>query len=436
MKQFFLLMGVTFVSLNLFAQQESQHSHKSDRFSVSVFAQNHTIQPERRADIGVYEKLSAKFPKWHIQTDQWTGGFYDLNGPAIAISGSTLEEKAKNVLQGQLAFLNINPSEWILKDTYTDVDGFNYLYFTQKIAGKAVTFSKLNFRFTPNDALTRIQMKSFGEADKSLSPSISESKVLEIANIDMGDAIVSNQKVEAELQWFPIPSSKGYTLHPAYKFWIEGKVQETSSVPLNIYGYVDAITGELLYRDNEVKDAVDLKVVGSIYTNGILSPTSVVGLPGVTGKVGAAITLLANDTGLISSSLLFPPTTMTVSLEGAWSTVIDTSAISITPAFTKTITVASGTIDSFKASSASSSRHINAYYHVNTIHDFMKKQYGTSFTAMDYSLATNVDITGTCNAFYTAASGSSINFFPAGGGCPSYAELRDVVYHEYELHLF
>lgn len=61
----------------------------------------------------------------------------------------------------------------------------------------------------------------------------------------------------------------------------------------------------------------------------------------------------------------------------------------------------------------------------------MKNQYGTSFTGMDYSLVTNVDVTGTCNAFYTGAGGSSINFFPAGGGCVSFAEIRDVVYHEY-----
>jgi hypothetical protein len=64
---------------------------------------------------------------------------------------------------------------------------------------------------------------------------------------------------------------------------------------------------------------------------------------------------------------------------------------------------------------------------VNIIHDH-HQIYLTGFTGMDFSLETNVDVAGTCNAFY---DGSSINFYAEGGGCQSYAQVGEVVYHEY-----
>ena len=43
-------------------------------------------------------------------------------------------------------------------------------------------------------------------------------------------------------------------------------------------------------------------------------------------------------------------------------------------------------------------------------------------------MQTNIDVTGSCNAYY---DGSSINFYAQGGGCHATANLPDVVYHEY-----
>jgi hypothetical protein len=156
-----------------------------------------------------------------------------------------------------------------------------------------------------------------------------------------------------------------------------------------------------LYRDNETKDAVDLKVVGSVFVDGYLNPAKSVGLPYVTAKIGTATTLLANDTGFFRSATLPLPSTATITLEGPWSKIRSAPHSNATPSFTKTITALGGS-DSFKSTGIASRRHLNAYYHVNTVHDHMKKMYGTSFTGMDYALATNVDVAGTCNAFFTS----------------------------------
>lgn len=430
MKHLFLLFGLSAISVSTFAQQNSQHSHTGDKFGVSVFHKSHLLTPISRADIGTDAKLSAQFPTWMIGTDQWTGGFKELNGKPMNVPGATLLEKAKNLMKNQLAVVGIKAEDWKLDHQLTNDKGFTFLYFYQEVAGQKVAFAKMHFRFTQEGKIARINMTGYGNPDLSLTPSIGLDKALDIATADMKEAVMTQKSIDKNLVWFPIPSEKGYTLHPAYKFSVEGTIAQSSSIPLNLFGYVDAITGNLLYRDNETKDAIDLKVVGSVFVDGYLNPAKSVGLPYVTAKIGTATTLLANDTGFFRSATLPLPSTATVTLEGPWSKVRSAPHSNATPSFSKTITALGGS-DSFKSTGIASRRHLNAYYHVNTVHDHMKKMYGTSFTGMDYALATNVDVTGTCNAFFTSASGSSINFYPAGGGCESFAEIRDVVYHEY-----
>lgn len=75
---------------------------------------------------------------------------------------------------------------------------------------------------------------------------------------------------------------------------------------------------------------------------------------------------------------------------------------------------------------------MNAYIQANVVRDY------TLFYSPTYPTITgqterrvNINVSGTCNAFY---DGTSINFYPAGGGCPSTA-YGDVVHHEYGHHL-
>lgn len=432
MKQLFFLFGLSAISLSSFAQQGDQHQHYANNYGVSVFSNSHTLRPSKRADIGLNTKLQGQFPGWYITTDPWTGGFKDLNGKPFAVSGTTLLDKATNLMKNQLSIAGIKPEEWKLDHQFTNNKGFSYLYFYQEVDGKKVAFTKMHFRFTPDGKIARINMKGYGKPDVMLSASISETKALESAMQELDGATVTNKFIEADLEWFPIPSAEGYLLHPAYKFRIEGKTQEAGNIPLNIFGYVDAVNGDLLYRDNETKDAIDLKVVGSVYTDGFINPAKVVGLPYVSARIGSSTTLLANDTGYFSSATIAAPTDAVITLEGPWSTIRSFPDAGAVSAFLTNISVL-GKSDSFNGafSYASTSRHVNAYYHVNTVHDFMKKMYGSSFTGMDYSLITVIDTIGECNAFFTSMRGSSINFFPPSTTCPSYSELRDVVYHEY-----
>src|SRR5690606_17766250 len=111
--------------------------------------------------------------------------------------------------------------------------------------------------------------------------------------------------------------------------------------------------------------------------------------------------------------------------EGKWARVRAIANGGVVPAFQDTLS-SNGLDYTFPVAAPSSNRHVNAYYHVNRVHDFMKG-YFPSFTNLDFPLPTNVDVTGSCNAFYSGQN-VSINFYTAGNGCNSLAQIGDVVY--------
>ena len=71
-----------------------------------------------------------------------------------------------------------------------------------------------------------------------------------------------------------------------------------------------------------------------------------------------------------------------------------------------------------------------AYHAVNKIHDHLKSVFPT-FTGLDSPMETNVDVSGSCNAFFSGWPSPSINFYTEGGGCHATAKIPDVVFHEY-----
>ena len=178
-----------------------------------------------------------------------------------------------------------------------------------------------------------------------------------------------------------------------------------------------------MHYDNSKKmplpAATDITINATVYPTHVYNANAVMPLRNL--KMVNASTPYNTDAtgyiGLTNSS----PTSVTFALEGLWSKV---RTGGVTPSYTTTVNPGANTL-SFNANS--NIRELSAYYHVNVVHDYMKTKF-PAFTNMDNPLQTNVDATGTCNAFY---NGTSINFYATGGGCNSLAQVGDVVYHEY-----
>src|SRR5690606_14087909 len=203
-------------------------------------------------------------------TDKLTGNFRDIFGDALALQGNTNEEKIAYSFQHQLKDLGIQEQEWILTKHH-DADFAEFFHYKQQINGHDVVFSNLSFRFTANGDLQRIKHKSYGTPGQ-ITPSLTKEQALTFAKEDLPTVNIQKAEIDNDWYWFPVPSANGYELRPSWKFSIEGKGPK---LPVLLSGYIDGITGSVLYRINDVIESIDLTVQGDVFkTNPLLPKTS------------------------------------------------------------------------------------------------------------------------------------------------------------------
>lgn len=396
----------------------AQHKHGQD-YSVSVF-RNNQPNSNRKAAAETNARAVQAFPKWAITVDNATGLIKDIYGPGISLPGSSLAEKTRQCMDKQLRDLGVTPSEWVLdRTTQNELGG--WITYKQVLNGHDVAFSRLSFRFTADGRLVRIQMKNYG-SPQATAPTLSMNQALDAALANMPGATVTTKSIKPEWAWFPVPSANGYDLHPAWAFNIDGTDGDRDEMKLR--GFVDATDGTVLYRVNDVKFDYDLTVNSMVRMDGFVTPPSVAPLPHLRVTINGT-NYFTDNLGFFADQGITLPQATTIPLRGRWSVVKDSPLDSI-PVMIENVTT-QGTTFTYPTTGLAQSQHINAYYHTNVVHDFMKSHYPT-FTGLDIALPTNVDVNGNCNAFY---NGNSINFYKAGGGCASFAEIGDVVYHEY-----
>lgn len=419
------LIFTAFLSFSLLASGYSTYAREKKSYTISAFS-NYSSLPANTAAVAKTQKLAAThFPAWVVTTDKISGLFTDIYGQPLSVAGTGNVEKVQGLMAGKLASMGINKADWKLVRSITAPKA-DYVNYVQVIDGHPVVFARLSFRFTKGGDLARIQMKNYGSPAGTMTPVITMAAARSIAIKDIEGATITKNDIDANWSWFPVPKAGGYELRPAWKFSVKGKIP--GHLPLILTGYIDAITGTILYRDNEVRDAgFDLTVKGNVYKNGTTNPATLEPLVDLELDPLGSGPGFTNSLGIFTNPSLILPLSTDIPLQGNYSTVFD-DPTGNTP-FYSTLVSLPGTTYTYPESTPYSERHVNAYYHTTRIHNYMKSFF-PAFTDLDFSMPTNVDVTGSgsCNAFY---GGGNINFLEAGGGCFSFANLGDVVYHEY-----
>lgn len=397
-----------------------EHHHHGPNYEISVF-----YGTEQQAPINLENKVSIEsavathFPNWSYSLDPITGVFSHLYGPAKAIDGSSMEAKALSIIPILTEF-GLEPAQWKKVRDHA-APRAHYVDFVQEHKGREVVFTKLSFQFTLDGRILKISNRSFGSEYKQEYPKQSPDDILNNSGwrADLEQVQVEDIQIDPNWIWFPVPVGRGYELRPTWVVTLSGTSGETP--PVNLIHFIDGEDGTVLYRTNTVK-TMDFRVRGSVYKSNAVTPATIEPLVNMEVTVNGSIRF-SDDEGKIYSTPL--PASATLHLRGPWSTVIDAPTQS-TPSYSAT--AVSGSQVTFASPSNMYDGHVNAFYHVNRIHEVMKKHL-PDFFALDYSLPTRVDLgSGSCNAFY---NGSSINFYAASGNCRSFAEIGDIVYHEY-----
>ncbi|MFM1935929.1 MAG: hypothetical protein RI990_888 [Planctomycetota bacterium] len=198
---------------------------------------------------------------------------------------------------------------------------------------------------------------------------------------------------------------------------------------------VDAETGAILHQESMIRHAdVNVAVQGLATTgNRAAECTTEVG----TGLPYARVTVGSTDyfadadgnvtipNGSSSISVTSTPAGRWFAMNDALDGSIGTLTLSSSGGPLTFLHNAANTDEGMRA-------EVNAYLHANIVRDLLLDS-APSFPTIpnQQSFQINVRVSGSCNAFY---DGSSINFYPAGGGCNNTA-FSTVVHHEYGHHI-
>lgn len=367
--------------------------------------------------------FKAAHPRWSAEFNEETGLPRRAYGDPIATSGSSAEERARNFLAAELAPYQLPMAELVHAGTAPHPK-LTYVHFTQQHEGLPVLGSRAMVKLDGQQRVISFSTDIVKDIQTSLVPSIGAAQAIEAAS--SGLANVTGEESEG-LGLLPVPAAGRNDVRLVHRVTVHTRSVDT---PGRYKCLVDAHTGRLLYRSNEVVNCehgsdegdagVDVSVTALAYTGSPLDAPVVQGLPELDVTVGGNL-FRTDITGFLGSGIPGPAPGI-FQLRGRWA---DVKTNGTTASFNQNLNEGPNDVN---FNTAANVRERSAYLYVNQIHAHVRNVL-PDFTGMDFQMPTNLDlITDNCNAFY---DGSSINFYAEANNCRSLATINDVVYHEY-----
>ncbi len=391
----------------------------------------HLVHPEKQYQLSLqdfWQHFTSQHGKWYVEFNEITGLPHRAAGMGIPVTGNSPQDMALSFISNHLSDFGIVVEDLILQNTASNKK-YDIVNFYQQYKGLKVLNSNVTFRISKNDLLPMFGIDLFKNIDINTSPSFSPQQIESYAVSGINNNIESVE-VNPKLMILPIENGSRYDYYLVYV----ATVLTSGGIPAKYYTLVDAHTGDVLYRQNQVHttfpegmpatpSALTLHLESTITDNPYQS-TVVRGLPEARVSINSN-TVYTDTNGDVGTSDN-PPVPANYYMRGKWAIVYTGATGTNMAQFSGTLSSSANTV-SFDNNS--SERERSAYYHTNKIHEHMKSLTPGGFTALDNPMTVRVDRTdGTCNAFN---SGTSINFYAEGGGCLASARFNDVVYHEY-----
>jgi hypothetical protein len=378
-----------------------------------------------------WQQFIAAHPQWSVEFNEASGKPRRAFGPPIATAGNTPEERALHFIASALAPFGIPLNELVHLATLPTAK-LTYIHFTQQHQGLSVLHSRLMVKLDQAGRVISFAADVHDEIVLDLQPTVPATTASSLAEVGLSNVV----ELEYQgLRILPVPQGRTVDQRLVHEVLVHTRKEET---PGRYRSYVDARSGQLWYRSNEVFDhhsctsgqghgndgaqdsGADIQVNANVLANGPLQATQVRALPNIRLSVDGAFQFADQD-GAYATGIP-GPMSVYVQLRGRWSNVTTNN---VNPGLTVDLQEGPNAV---VVDGLGNIRERTAYWAVNKIHSHMKTVI-PAFTGLDVAFPTKIDLTGgNCNAFY---DGSSINFYAEGNGCRSLATVPDVVYHEY-----
>lgn len=436
MKRHFITLVLLFSSLLMFAQNNVHGTidpHEV-RFPQMKPYDRHVQQMLR--ELPAWQSFQTAHDNWYVHFNERTGLPHRAYGKALDVPGNTPHEKALWFAQNELQSYGIATLD--LVSTGKAIEGKStHVNFRQHYQGLKVIGSRYTAKFH-NGKMILFGCDLYPSIQLSTTPAISADDALVHATTGITNTLLS-ATAASELQILPVPSDNGYNFYLVYDILV--KTISSDNIPANYRTLVDAHNGAILYRQNMVKHSGPVKpkncahhahpprdtrmlevsatLTGSVQELSPNDPIVTQDLENIYVTVGGEDYQADQDGHVVLP--VNPGSTATVRLMGPWSRIYTND---VTPSLTYTLAEGENAIS---LDGTANIKELSAYRSVQRIHNW-HRQWMTAFDGMDFQLTTNIDVEGTCNAFY---DGSSINFYDLGGGCNPTSLVADVCYHEY-----
>ncbi|MBK7762706.1 MAG: T9SS type A sorting domain-containing protein [Bacteroidetes bacterium] len=423
MKQFAIFFFSSLLSFTAWAQDlhhEGDVNQNITPYNDAADAINNVSTAHLKNQVA-WQQFVQNHPSWGATFNRFTKLPHRAFGNPITYTAGASDAvaKAKAFLQNEFSGFQLPINELVLTRSFNDGKYIN-VDFKQVHNNYEILWSRAIVRFSQDLKITLTGVDLHRNIP-ALAASISANDAVQKAK-DAITTTITGAEVGSVMKIFPLPVDGEYDYRLVYE--VRVKTNNPNGTPGDYLTYVDANSGEILYRQNQVK-FFDVKVKGDVRPINQYTATENRPLKNLKVKVGTT-NYYTNNLGI--ANVPTGPANTTLYLEGKWVEVIDEGSSAANAASYAHTFSATGDSTTFSTTIPNSNeRCVNVYYHVNEIHDYMKTKLPT-FTDMDNPLPANVDVAGTCNAFY---NGSSINFYAAGGGCNAFSYIGDVMSHEY-----
>jgi Zn-dependent metalloprotease len=376
------------------------------------------------AAAAAWQQFTARTGEWIVEWNPRTGNPHRAYGGQYRIAGflansiEQVDQSARRFLADHAKILELDVSQLHLRRA-ENIRNKWYVSYHQVKDGIPVMFSEVELRLSASGNVMMFGSDFHPKIQLNTMPTLPAQQALAAASRGMEVIeMVSPTAQENPLYILPIEHSDRVSYHLTHRFEIV-----TANPPGRWVTYVDAHSGEILWRFNRVRYSISGKVNGSIHRNNFNDPLTSHPFPDLNVVIGGQ-TVVTNAAGEFNFSGTGTSFSVTARLQGRFARVTRDDGASAS--FTATVQDGQSLEILWDTNNSQTSER-DAYFHTNIAHAFIKS-IDPNFTGVDYSMPVRVNVNNTCNATW---DGRGMNFFRAGNGCRNTAEIPSVVYHEY-----
>lgn len=413
------------------AAQNQSAASDAAQFVKKLSAEMRLLSEQERrqipstANVAAWREFTAKTGEWAVEWNPATGNPHRAYGGTGKIAGfrsqgaAEVDRAARQFLADHAAMLKLDEKQLQLRRADQILNKW-YVTYRQVNDGIPVLFSEVELRLSASGNVMMFGSDFHPEIQVDTAPSFSSQAAFAAATRGMQvTEVIPPEATASQLYIVPIENEDRLDYHLAYRF---------ETVTSNPFGrfvtYVDAHSGEVLWRFNRVRYSVTGNVSGAVHRNNATDPLTMHSFPELTLTLGSQ-SITTNAAGNFRFDNVGTNLTLTARLEGSFARVMRADGTAAN--FTATVQDGQQLNIPWDTGNSQTSER-DAYFHTNIAHAFIKSV-DPSFTGVDYAMPVRVNnVNQTCNANW---DGQGMNFFRAGNGCRNTAEIPTVVYHEY-----